>query len=277
MFVHGIDVEQVVLHLADDLAERREIGAEHAIDVHAPEFVGDAARLAQDIHEQFPAARVAPEFGVDARETGAQQADGVGAHALQFRMLLENQKQFEHGLRPLLEELIVGDIEEAGARIEARVDALAAEPAQLEHGLLKMLEQYLVEQGQVLAWPRNLLPGLFQQHPQLQANVLEVVGAHARETLDRFRELASEPVPQRLARALLRLLPLGDECCADGIFLAGITQQQLADIAATTLYTVSRVLSQWQNEGLLTTGRGKIRIRSRSRLSELAEAVVLAR
>lgn len=134
-----------------------------------------------------------------------------------------------------------------------------------------------VEQSQVLAWPRNLLPGLFQQHPQLQANVLEVVGAHARETLDRFRELATEPVPQRLARALLRLMPLGDECCADGIFLVGITQQQLADITATTLYTVSRVLSQWENQGLLTAGRGKIRIRSRSRLGELAEALALAR
>ena len=129
-----------------------------------------------------------------------------------------------------------------------------------------------VEESRVMAWSRSLLPGLFQEHPQLQANLLQVVGAHARETMDRFRELATEPVPQRLARALLRLLPLGDECCADGIFLAGITQEQLADIAATTLYTGSRVLSQWENEGLLTAGRGKIRIRSRSRLSELAEA-----
>jgi len=128
-----------------------------------------------------------------------------------------------------------------------------------------------VEESQVMAWSRSLLPGLFQEHPQLQANLLQVVGAHARETMDRFRELATEPVPQRLARALLRLLPLGDECCADGVFLVGITQQQLADITATTQYTVSRVLSQWEGEGLLTTGRGKIRIRSRRRLAELAE------
>jgi len=128
-----------------------------------------------------------------------------------------------------------------------------------------------VEESQVMAWSRSLLPGLFQEHPQLQANLLQVVGAHARETMDRFRELATEPVPQRLARALLRLLPLGDECCADGVFLVGITQQQLADITATTQYTVSRVLSQWEGEELLTTGRGKIRIRSRRRLAELAE------
>ena len=128
-----------------------------------------------------------------------------------------------------------------------------------------------VEEGEVLAWPRSVLSELFRQHPELQAGVLAVVGAHARETLDRFRELATEPVPQRLARALLRLVPLGDQCCADGIFLEGITQQQLADLAATTLYTVSRVLSQWESEGLVETGRGKIRIRSRQRLSELAE------
>lgn len=134
-----------------------------------------------------------------------------------------------------------------------------------------------VEEGEVLAWPRSLLSELFRLHPELQAGVLAVVGAHARETLDRFRELATESVPQRLARALLRLVPLGDQCCADGIFLEGITQQQLADLAATTLYTVSRVLSHWESEGLVETGRGKIRIRSRQRLSELAEPPAVLR
>ncbi len=131
-----------------------------------------------------------------------------------------------------------------------------------------------VEESRVLAWSRGRLPDLFRAHPQLQANVLSVIGAHARETLDRFRELATEPVAQRLARALLRLLPLGDPCCEDGVFLEGITQQQLADISATTLFTVSRVLSQWESQGLLTRGRGRVRIRSRRQLSQLAGMAV---
>ncbi len=122
----------------------------------------------------------------------------------------------------------------------------------------------------VLSWRRSLLPGLFKDHPGLQANVLDVVGSHARESLERFRELATEPVPQRLARALLRLLPLAEGGPGDGVFVCTITQQDLADMTASTLFTVSRVLSQWESAGVVATGRGKIRVRSRARLTELA-------
>ncbi len=34
MFVDGIDVEQVVLHLADDLAEGGNVGGKYTVSVH---------------------------------------------------------------------------------------------------------------------------------------------------------------------------------------------------------------------------------------------------
>ena len=54
VLVDGVDVEQVVLHLADDAAELGQVAAEDAVLVHAAELVHDAARLLQDVQEQQP-------------------------------------------------------------------------------------------------------------------------------------------------------------------------------------------------------------------------------
>ena len=43
VLVHRVDVEEVVLHLADDAAEHRQVLAQHAVEVHPPQFVQQAA------------------------------------------------------------------------------------------------------------------------------------------------------------------------------------------------------------------------------------------
>ena len=45
VLVHRVDVEEVVLHLADDPAERRDDLAQDAVEIHPPQLVRDAARL----------------------------------------------------------------------------------------------------------------------------------------------------------------------------------------------------------------------------------------
>ena len=49
VLVDGVDVEQVVLHLADDAAEHRQVVAEDAVQVHPPQLVREAARLAEHL------------------------------------------------------------------------------------------------------------------------------------------------------------------------------------------------------------------------------------
>ena len=49
VLVDRVDVEEVVLHLADDAAERRQVAAEDAVQVHPAQLVRDAARLAEDL------------------------------------------------------------------------------------------------------------------------------------------------------------------------------------------------------------------------------------
>jgi CRP/FNR family transcriptional regulator, nitrogen oxide reductase regulator len=127
------------------------------------------------------------------------------------------------------------------------------------------------EVSRVLYWTRPTLRELFREVPRLERNVIEIVGIHARELLDRFREVVTEPVPQRLARVLVRLVPPGHPETDEAV-IEGVTQQDLAEMAGTTLYTVSRVLSEWESLGTVRTGRGRLSILSLRRLRDLAEA-----
>ena len=65
VLVHGIDMEQVVLHLPHDAPEGRQIAAQDAVLVHAPQLVHDAARLLQDRYEVRLVHRIAPESLID--------------------------------------------------------------------------------------------------------------------------------------------------------------------------------------------------------------------
>jgi CRP-like cAMP-binding protein len=125
-----------------------------------------------------------------------------------------------------------------------------------------------VEPSRVLLWTRTVLDALFTRVPAFQRNVLAIVGGHGREALDRARELATEPVPRRIARALQRLLPRNE----DGALIRGVTQQDLAQMAGTTIFTVSRTLAEWQRAGILETGRGRVTVRDAAALGRLAEA-----
>lgn len=128
-----------------------------------------------------------------------------------------------------------------------------------------------VEPTLVRLWSRRVLRELFARIPRLQTGVLEVVGAHTRESLDRLREVATEPVAQRIARALLRLTRRAGQPEGAGRLVVDVTLQDLAELSATTLYTVSRVLADWQAEGVLTKTRGRVLVRSEPRLRAHAE------
>ena len=50
-----------------------------------------------------------------------------------------------------------------------------------------------------------------------------------------------------------------------------ITRQDIADMTGTTLHTVSRVLSAWEDQGLVSGGRQKVRITDPHGLMLIAE------
>lgn len=128
------------------------------------------------------------------------------------------------------------------------------------------------ERTQVRAWPREILPGLVRDHPRFETNLLRVVSSHNREVMSRLRELATETVAQRLAHTVLRLgRQIGTFEPEGCILIERISQQDLAEIAGTSVYTVSRTLTEWQERGLVEAGRQRLRVRDPQRLAAIAE------
>lgn len=129
------------------------------------------------------------------------------------------------------------------------------------------------ERTRLRAWPREVLPGLVRDHPRFEANLLQIVSTHTREALSRVRELASEPVAQRLARTLMRLGQQIGRREADGpVLVERITQQEIAEISGASLFTVSRTMADWQERGIVETGRQRFRIRDPRGLAGISES-----
>lgn len=128
------------------------------------------------------------------------------------------------------------------------------------------------ERTRVREWPREVLPDLVRDHPRFEANLLRIVSSHTREMLSRVRELATEPVARRLARALLRLAQqIGRLEPAGPVLIERIAQQDLAEITGTSVYTVSRTLAEWQDLKIVETGRQRLWIHDLQGLSGIAE------
>lgn len=129
-----------------------------------------------------------------------------------------------------------------------------------------------VEDSLVLTWDRESINDLMMRFPQIALRALEVMARQAREFQDRIRELSTERVERRLARALLRLAQQAGSRVQDGVRInLSISRQDLAEMTGTTLFTVSRTLSQWESQGLIETRRGKVLIRSPHELVTIAE------
>jgi CRP/FNR family transcriptional regulator, nitrogen oxide reductase regulator len=114
---------------------------------------------------------------------------------------------------------------------------------------------------QLLTWNRSTMRQLMERYPQIALNSLQILASRVREFQDRMRELATERVERRLARALLRLAHQTGRKTPEGVLIGmPISRQNLAEMTGTTLFTVSRILSQWETQGLVKTGREQVTI-----------------
>jgi CRP-like cAMP-binding protein len=129
-----------------------------------------------------------------------------------------------------------------------------------------------VEATRLFAWTAPELRGMLDAHPAVRANLMREMTAHMTDALTRVRELTTLRVGRRLAITLMRLARHCGRQTPDGILITHpLTRQELADLVGTTLYTVSRTLSQWQSEGVLRSDRQQLILRSPKAIARLAD------
>lgn len=125
----------------------------------------------------------------------------------------------------------------------------------------------------LLAWRRDVLAAEMDRYPAMSLEATRIVSIRMRGLQERFRELATLPVPARLSRALLRLAEAHGKRVGNGIALdLQLSRQTLAELTGTTLYTVSRLLSGWKEEGLVELGRQRVKILDLAALRERSES-----
>lgn len=119
--------------------------------------------------------------------------------------------------------------------------------------------------SKVLVWPAERIREFMAAYPRLAANLLDFVAARNEEMLQRLHEVSTLGVGPRVARALVRATIANE---TDEIALS---RQEIAELTATTLHTVSRLLSRWHRSGIVSAGRGKVTVKDHSRLAAIGE------
>ncbi len=124
----------------------------------------------------------------------------------------------------------------------------------------------------VLAWPSAAWPRFVARHPTMATSALQTVGSRLQEAHTRVMEMTTEQVERRVAHALLRLAKQSGRKTAEGIEIDfPISRQDVAEMTGTTLHTVSRILSAWEQQGLVSGGRQRIALLDPHKLFGIAE------
>lgn len=141
------------------------------------------------------------------------------------------------------------------------------------------MSSYLVtaqaaEDSLALYWTRQDLMEFVSRTPQMAQNAMRIMAERLQEIHERFRQLTTERVEQRLAYTLIRLAAQSGRRVNEGILIdLKISRQDLAEMSGTTLYTASRVLSHWEEQGLVIASREQVIIRSPHGLARIIENV----
>ncbi len=171
----------------------------------------------------------------------------------------------------------LGSINEDGQQVVIRLigqGTLFGLIALTEEGIYPVSAEAM-ETCRAMVWQRENLLKVMAGSPKLALNAIRMMADQVREVQDRFRELSTERVERRLARSLIRLASQTGRKTPEGVLIdLPLSRQDLAEMSGTSLYTASRILSQWEGQGLVIAGREKVIIRHPHGLVTIAEDLV---
>lgn len=129
-----------------------------------------------------------------------------------------------------------------------------------------------LEDSTALAIPSLFLRSMLETRPYLSFDLMTLMTSYIQEMQARYRELATGRVEQRVANALIRLAgQTGVRSENEAGVGLSFSRLDVAEMTGTTLYTVSRLLSDWERKGFIKTGREKIIILEPHELVRIAD------
>lgn len=174
-----------------------------------------------------------------------------GDHADRLYLLLEGRARFfmlsPHGQKTILLRIAPGEIYGLAAILARRTLYIVSAEAVLD--------------SFVLVWERDALRRLAAQCPLLLENALLISAEYLVLYRATHVSLISHSARERVANVLVNLASGFGEKVEDGVEL-DINNEELANEANVTLFTTSRLMSEWQRKGMVVKTRGKVLLRS---------------
>lgn len=113
---------------------------------------------------------------------------------------------------------------------------------------------------------------IMNRYPDVTMKVLKAVGQRLEESQETIKQLSVYTVEERIAATLLRVArKLGEQKQTGTLIQIPFSRQDLAAMTGTTVETVSRVMSRFSSEGLISTGRKWVVLKDLERLEQIAK------
>ncbi len=122
-----------------------------------------------------------------------------------------------------------------------------------------------VRESWALMWDHKTIRALAARIPRLLDNAMLVASDYMAEHMESYISLTCHNARQRVVHVLTTIAPSIGRKVSDGIEL-DVTNEELANTANVTLFTASRLLSEWQRSGDVLKSRGRLLLRYPERL-----------
>lgn len=111
---------------------------------------------------------------------------------------------------------------------------------------------------------------LLAAYPPVALDVLDSLSARLQEAHNSIHLLSAEPAEKRIAYILLKLGKKLGRPGSEGLLIeTPLGRDELADMTGITTETASRVISQFQKEGWIATGRQWVAIKDEAALNDI--------
>jgi CRP/FNR family transcriptional regulator, nitrogen oxide reductase regulator len=120
-----------------------------------------------------------------------------------------------------------------------------------------MVNTAAVSTCEFLVWDHATIRKLAAEHPAIMQNGFRVALYHIQTYMTRHINIVTKSAEARLADQLIKLATSAGEVGESGITI-DITNEQLSSLSDISYFTTSRILSKWEQRGILSKRRGRI-------------------
>lgn len=124
----------------------------------------------------------------------------------------------------------------------------------------------------VLSIGADAFRGILGDYPRVAIEVIDIMARRLKSAHEMINQLSAHSVEKRIAHVLLKLAEkLGQQKEVGLLIQLPLSRTDLAEMVGTSTETASRVMSQFQKDGLVRSGRRWVAITDREGLSAIEE------